>query len=199
MKLYLDSETIELNPEATKNFEACCSEVMKLLLSRKRSIGSCAIDGKLYANMPDAVEAFNRADAVTFTSIPLKTAIIAMADQNNSELEVVEELCEALVTDSLLAEPNEIVRQWSSLCDKIKERISHLSSLAMVSGEEKMNELIDVHYIHLNQIMKTLGEVFSKADVVGFSDALETQLLPWIKEMREFSLSLSNNIKTVNA
>ena len=199
MKLTLDSENLELNPEATKDLGACCSEVMKMLLSRSRSIASCAIDGKLYSTMPEASEAFSRAKAVTFTSIPLKTALIGMAEEHNAEMIVVEEICEALVTDSLLAEPDEIVRQWSTLCEKIKERITHLGSLASVQGIDKMNELIDVHYVRLNEIMKHLGEVFSKADVVACSDALEGQLLPWIKQMREFSISFTETIETLNS
>jgi len=199
MKLYLDSENLDLNPDATKDLEACCSEVMKQLLSRSRSIASCSIDGKLYSTMPEASAAFSQAKAVNFTSIPLKTALISMAEEHNAEMEVIEEMCEALVTDSLLADPNEIVRQWSALCDKIKERISHLGSLAAVQGEDVMNALIDVYYVQLNDIMKNLGEVFSKADVVGFSDALESRLLPWIKQMREFSNSFATKLETLRS
>lgn len=197
MKLIIDSEKVEITSETAHSLDAVCREVMNLLLPKNRSIASCAIDGKLYGTISEAANAFQQARSVEFTSMPLKNALIAMGQDHLVELALAEQMCETLVTDSLLAEPEEIVRQWSDLCNKIKERIGVMGRLGVALPEDEINILVDQYYAALNSAMENLAEVFSKGDIVGFSDALETQLLPWLKDIQVFSKKITTNLEAL--
>ncbi len=81
----------------------------------------------------------------------------------------------------------------------LKQRIGILGRLAVVLSQEEIDALIDQHYTALNENMKKIAEVFSKGDIVGFSDALETMLLPWLKEIQVFSAKLNKNLEALSA
>lgn len=187
MKFVIDSEEISLPETSRQSFQQCCQNIMALLLEKERSIGSFKIDGKDVESIKDADQSFSQAQQVEVESLPLAEALQSALTGTINEIRKLETMCETLVTDCLLADPDNIAQQWQDLCKELTKLIGFFPSLGYLLTEKQINELIDQRYAEFNQIMKDIAEVLPKADVVAFSDILETRLQPWLKNMRDFS------------
>lgn len=194
MKLLIDSKIVEDLP-SSQSFGEYCQNIMQRLLAKNRSIGSCKIDGKNINSVEDANQAFPNAQSIEIESIPLHEAVETAVSTNMLRINQLQEKCDALVTDCLLAEPLEIAQQWQDLCTTLIELIAFLPTLGYVLTDEQVTKLADQECQELQKIMKDVAEVFPKADVVSFSDILEMRLSPWLKTMKELFQTVLKQIE----
>lgn len=186
MKLIIDTKPVELPPCEAKNFKDYCQHLMQWLLEKNLSIASCSIDGQLVHSAEQANDLFSKAAVLEVQTLTVHDALVDMLRLRCQELRGLETDCENLVTDALLAEPQEIVDGWKKLCEHIKIQLQLLPSLTALWTEKEFDSLINDRLGELNQLMTDCARVLSTADVVSFSDILELRLSPWIKQMREF-------------
>ena len=77
MKILIDNESLTENVPDSLNFPEFCEQIMGILLTRNRSIGSCEIDGTLVKNIEEADELFSNCKVCKIASIPLAVALEA--------------------------------------------------------------------------------------------------------------------------
>ncbi|MFZ5806356.1 MAG: hypothetical protein ACOY3I_04025 [Verrucomicrobiota bacterium] len=184
MKFVIDSEIVELPQSKFQSFNDCCHAAMEWLLERNRSIQSCHINGKEVSSLEDANQLFASAQSIEVQSVPLNEAMESTVALRCTQWRGLEEQCENLVTDCLLAEPLEIAKQWQDLCQILNEQIKFIPNLSFWITDDQVAQLADQDFKELGQIMNRISEDLAKADVVAFSDILEVRLLPWMKNMR---------------
>jgi hypothetical protein len=188
MKIIIDSEEIQIpQAEQATTFMEACKSIAAWLLLRQRSIKLCEIDGKALHSLEEADLAYKTGKQLEVASLPLLSAIQDALTLNLNQLRVLESKCENLVTDALLAEPEDIAQQWENLCTSLREMLKFIPQIAYLLTEEELNHLTDETYLNLTKIMQDISEYLPKADVVMFSDILELRLLPWLKSLREFT------------
>lgn len=186
MKLIIDSKPVEIPATESQNFQELCSGVMDWLLIKKRSIASCKFDGRLVHSVEEANDFFVSASTCEIESVPLEIALQSAIALQCNYLSEIEVQCERLVTESLLAEPQEIVTLWRDICENLKQQIAFIPQLGNVLNENQVDELINERMEIFNKIMKDAAASLSVADVVQFSDVLELKLLPWLKQYKDF-------------
>ena len=93
---------------------------MKILLEKGRAIHQCKLDGKVVADPTSIEPTFSKAAVLEIESLSLKKVLLASLDQQILELKQLEKAIEQLVTDCLLVEPQEIVTQWTNICETTK-------------------------------------------------------------------------------
>ena len=189
MQVIIDSETVELDTKTNNNFEDTCSVIMKWLVQRDRSISKCKIDGKLIETIEEARSLFNDKSSLEIESIPVAVALHQSVGEHCDTLTRIEEDCDELVTDSLLEEPEVLLKKWQSLCHKLKQEIGFLPNLGPLLTDEQLDSLIEKNLTDLNSIMNDIQQALSKADVVAFSDILELRLSVWIASFNEFLMT----------
>ncbi len=184
LKVTIDSVPVQLEVPEGASFAQICAAAMKILLVDSRAISECKLDGKVVVE-PDKVDTL----LSTFTNLeilsrPLKEILLTTLQQHVLELKQLEQLTEQLVTDCLLAEPQEIVDQWSNICNITKKKLSIIPTLAPILDEKQLEAQMEPLFKDLNTIMTAASTSFSTADVVSFSDTLENDFQPWIQKFR---------------
>lgn len=169
---------------------------MKILLEKNRAIHVCKLDGKVVSNLQVAEKDFAAATVLEIESIPLQEALATTLHSHLTEIRALEQKCEQLVTDCLLAEPQEIVDQWTEICETTKHLLGYVPSLAPILNEEKLEKVMEPLFAEMNSLMAEAGKSFSVADVVTFSDVLENRLIPWLKKFRELMQSALQEVES---
>ncbi len=186
MILTIDSEGVEFPVLPNETFQAYLARVSGHLLKDRRSIGTCQIDGKPIQTFDDGDSAFAAAGIVAIESVPLHVAVQASIALQCNAIRKIEDDCEGLVTDSLLADPRQVAQSWQALCESVKGVLAFLPGLAGLLTDKQLDSLIDDKLATLNAVMKEIAEALNKGDVVTFSDTLELKLAPWLAGLREF-------------
>jgi anaerobic glycerol-3-phosphate dehydrogenase len=186
MKLLIDSQEDHLSLEDSTSFMEFCNKLMTKLLAKDLSVAAIKMDGKLITDTDEMQKTFKTAQTVEIETTSLKHALHTAVSQQYSQLQKLAADAEALVTDCLLDEPQMIVDKWYSLCERLKNSVSFVPTLAPFLKEEQVDHLIDKSFEDLNSMIKELNEVLNRADVVKFSDVLEMKLIPWLKTFGEF-------------
>ena len=186
MTLTIDSETVDFPAKPNEAFQDYYERIADLLLKKGRCIGSCRIDGQAVPTVEAGVSLFDAAKAIEIESVPLRVALQANIALQCNTMRRIEDACEGLVTDSLLADPKQVAAAWQSLCEEIKSILTFIPRLAPLLSDEQVDALVDGRLNELNGIMGEIAEFLGKGDVVGFSDILEMKLLPWVGGLREF-------------
>ncbi len=184
LKIVIDSVPVQLDLPNDASFATICAEAMKHLLKDYRAISQCKLDGKVVVE-PDKVDSLlSKFTLLEIESRPLKEILIDSLQQHILDFKHLEQSTEQLVTDCLLAEPQEIVDQWSKICDITKKKLSIVPTLAPILDEKQLEAQMEPLFNELNKIMSEASASFSTADVVSFSDTLENNFIPWIQKFR---------------
>ena len=198
MKILIDNNPLtETLPEA-KNFPEFCEQMMGILLSRNLSIGSCEFDGTVVSSLEEAHDLFNRSEVCKIASIPLAVALEAALNHKCRDAVRLEEECESLVTQALLAEPAEIASGWHSICEEIKAQVGFLPRLSGLLTDAQVNFLVDKQLKELGKVMHALHAAFNEADTLEISDSIELRLLPWLRQLRGFMENCLQLVKTLH-
>ncbi len=186
MTLTIDSSPVDLPPLPGETFKAYFNRIASHLLKRGRCIGSSLIDGQPVPDMAVGERLFPSATALAVESVSLQEALQANIALKCNTVRKIEDDCENLITDALLAEPRLVANAWSALCDELKTVLAFLPVLNGLLTDKQLDALIDERLANLNALMMEVSGALSKADVVAFSDLLELKLMPWLVGMREF-------------
>jgi hypothetical protein len=186
MKLLIDSKEENLSIDNSTSFMEFCNKIMTQLLAKDLSIGQIKMDGKIMTDSDEMQKTFKSAQTIEIETTSLKHALSSAVSQQYAQIQRLTSDAEALVTDCLLDEPQTIVDKWQSLCERLKNSVSFVPTLAPFLKEEQVDHLVDKSFEELNSHIRELNEVLNKADVVKFSDALEMKLIPWLKTFGEF-------------
>jgi len=197
MILTIDSESIDFPSLPGETFQEYYERVADLLLKKNRCIGSCRIDGAEVATIEEGTPLFLNASAMTIESVSVRVALQANIALQCNTMRRIEEACEGLVTDSLLAEPKQVAASWQSLCEEIKSILTFIPRLGMLLTDEQVDALIEGRLKELNAAMTEIAGFLGKGDVVGFSDTLEMKLLPWVVGLREFFQAQLSVVETI--
>lgn len=190
MNLIIDATPATLDSLDTSSFSGFCTSVNQHLTEKGRAISLCKINGQPVHDLALADQIFSTAQTIEFETIDLKEAVASVISTHCNQLRTIEQDCETLVTDALLAEPQEIADQWTNICEGLKKQIDLIPHLTPFLTEEQVDELVDKHFAELHEIMSSIAEILNeKGDVVAFSDALEMRLMPWIGKIRNISES----------
>jgi len=155
-------------------------------MEKKRSIASIKLDGKAIYDIDAASELYISSSLCEVETLPYDQVFKNALHFQLSQISDLEESAETLITDILLAEPDEIIEKWQSICKMVKAQIVFLPQLAVLLSEDQINDLVEKHLAELDKIMKEAAGSFSTADVVAVSDILELQFLPWLKNFKTF-------------
>ncbi|MEM9400380.1 MAG: hypothetical protein AAF984_09245 [Verrucomicrobiota bacterium] len=197
MEVIIDSEEVKISNDQTPSFTKCCEVIMEMLISKDRSIALCKINGQAVNTLAEADSLFTPDCSMEVETVSVLKALEEAVKVKCQELHGAEDACEQLVTDSLLEEPEELVRQWQNLCGQLKEQVGFIPKLGPLLTEEQINMLIEVKLEELNAVMKDTQKALSKADVVAFSDILELRLSAWIISFREFLETQCKMVETL--
>jgi hypothetical protein len=198
LKVVIDSTPVQLELPQGSSFAALCEAAMKVLLEKNRAIAHCKIDGKLVEDPESANETIGSASLLEIESLPLKEVLLVSIQNHITDLKRLEQSAEQLVTDCLLAEPQEIVNQWTEICEQTKKKLSFIPTLAPILSEKQLEEKMDPLFKNLAGIMSEAGTSFSTADVVSFSDTIENKFIPWLHQFRAVIQSAQNEVEKYN-
>jgi hypothetical protein len=187
MKILIDNSPLEKDFSAPKSFPEFCEQMMGVLLARNLSIGSCEFDGTVVNTLEQAHDLYERCEVCKIVSIPLAVALEAALETKLNDARKLEAECESLVTQALLAEPSEIAARWHTICDEIKAQLGFLPRLSGLLSESQINHLVDRQLQELGKVMHALHAAFNAGDTLEISDSIELRLLPWLRELREFT------------
>ena len=187
MKILIDNNPLEQEFVLPKSFPEFCEQMMGMLLARNLSIGSCEFDGTIVNNLDDAHALYARSEICKISSIPLAVALEAALEQKVRDAQKLEGECENLVTQALLGEPAEIAACWHGICEEIKAQIGFLPRLSGLLTDAQVNNLVDRQLQELGKVMHSLHAAFNAGDTLEISDSIELRLLPWLRELREFT------------
>jgi hypothetical protein len=186
MKILIDNSPLETEFSVPKSFPEFCERMMGLLLSRNLSIGSCEIDGTVISSLEEAHDLYSRGQICRISSVPLAVALETALAQKVHDAKKLEQDCEHLVTQALLAEPREIAALWHGMCEEIKAVIGFLPRLSGLLTEAQVNQLVDRQLAELSKIMHALHASFNAGDTLEISDTMELRLLPWLRQLTSF-------------
>ncbi len=186
MKITIDSDSVDIERNATDSFKVYYQRVASWLLIRNRCISAFKINGRMIKNEVEGENLYTQAEDVEVESVPLKVALQAAIALQCNTVRKLENDCLNLVTDCLLAEPKQIVDSWKLLCVELNQVLGFIPTLAPVLTDEQVTGLTDQKFANLSTIMKDINEAMNKPDVVTVSDILELRLLPWMVSLREF-------------
>jgi hypothetical protein len=186
MTLLIDSNVVDIARQPGETFATYCTKIMDWLLEQNLSIGSCRIDGQSLTTQDQAEELFASAQSIEVQSIGVRVALQAGVALQCNAMRKLENDCQSLITDCLLAEPGEISGSWSGLCQELQGVLKFIPTLGALLSEEQVNFLADQKFKTLDEIMQEMNQVMNKADTVAMSDLLELKLLPWLTSLREF-------------
>jgi hypothetical protein len=198
MKILIDNSPLEKEFTAPTSFPEFCEQMMGVLLERNLSIGSCEFDGTVVSSLEEAHDLYSRCEICRIASIPLAVAMEAALGQKVRDAVKLESECENLVTQALLAEPNEIATRWQAICEEIKAQIGFLPRLSGLLTDAQVNHLVDRQLQDLGKVMHALHAAFNAGDTLEISDSLELRLLPWLKQLREFMESCLQLVKNLH-
>lgn len=197
LKVVIDSVPVQLEIPQEASFANICASAMKVLLEKNRAISQCKLDGKVVEE-PDKVDALLPTfSLLEIESQPLKEVLTIALQQHVLDLKQLEQSTEQLVTDCLLAEPQEIVDQWTGICDITKKKLSIIPTLAPILDEKQLETKMEPLFKDLNLIMTEASGSFSTADVVSFSDTLENRFIPWIQRFRAVIQSALTEVEKI--
>ncbi|MDE1170484.1 MAG: hypothetical protein PW734_04615 [Verrucomicrobium sp.] len=196
MILTIDSKTVDLPRQPDEALTAYLDRVADLLIKEHRSIGTCLIDGQAVTLDAQGQRLFAGGKEMQVESVPLLVALQANIAFQCNALRRMEGECETLITDSLLVEPVKVAAAWNVLCEAIKGGVEFLRVLEGLLTKEEVDLIVDDKLAKLGQVMKEIAAIMAKGDVVGFSDQLEMQLLPWLADFRKF---LEGQVERVDA
>jgi len=198
MTLTIDSSPLDLPVLPGETFKAYFNRIADHLLKSGRCIGTSQIDGQPVQDISFGQDLFKTASTLAIETVPLHVALQANIGLQCNAMRRIEDSCENLITDALLADPRQVANAWVSLCDEIKGILAFLPVLNGLLTEQQLDSLIDDRLAALNAVMNEIGETLSKADVVAFSDLLELKLMPWLVGMREFLQSQLTLVDTLS-
>lgn len=194
-KVLVDSTPVTLEVSDLSTFEKCCQAITNILLEKQRAIIRCKLDGKLVEDPRNSQEDFAKSAVLEIETLPLKEALFTMIQQQILETKRLEESAEKLVTDCLLAEPQEIVTQWTDICETTKSRLNFIPMLAPILNEQLLEKKVEPLLAELSDLMQSAGASFSTADVVTFSDVIENKYISWLKKLREILQSAQKEVE----
>jgi hypothetical protein len=200
MKLIIDSEPadfVAIN-SGTHTFTTFCQNVMERLLDKNRSIASCKLDGQLINSIDDADREFPNSTICEIESVPISLALKSALALQCSQCRRLESACDKLVTECLLSDPKEIIDQWQSMCEMLKDQMRFLPQLSYLLTDHQVEQLAERNVQELNAIMNHISTSFQTADVVAVSDILELELLPWLRQFREILMSALKMSESMN-
>jgi hypothetical protein len=186
MKILIDNDPLTENLPLPHSFPQFCEQIMTILLTRNRSIGSCELDGQLVKNLAEADELFSNCKVCKIASIPLAVALEAALAVRVADSRRIEQECSDMVTQVLLGEPQEIAQRWQKICENIKEQVGFLPRLTGLLTETQVDQLVDRELKELGRVMHALHAAFNNADTLEISDSIELRLLPWLRKLRGF-------------
>ncbi|SDT86692.1 hypothetical protein SAMN05444156_0218 [Verrucomicrobium sp. GAS474] len=186
MTLTIDSESVDLPSKPDEAFSEYYERIADHLLQKNRCIGVCSINGQEVATIEAGALLFPAATEISVTSVSIRVALQANIALQCNTMRRIEESCETLVTDSLLADPKQVAVSWQELCEEIKSILTFIPRLGVLLTDAQVDSLVEGRLSELNGVMSEIAAFLSKGDVVGFSDTLEMKLLPWIVGLREF-------------
>jgi hypothetical protein len=198
MKILIDNSPLEEKVPIPQTFPEFCEQMMEILLARNLSIGTCEFDGKVVSNLEEAHDLFSRCEICKIASIPLAVALEAALSHKCDEARRLENECESLVTQALLAEPTEIAVRWQAICEEIKAQIGFLPRLSGLLTDTQVNQLVDRQLKELGKVMHALHAAFNNADTLEISDSIELRLLPWLRQLRSFMENCLQLVKTLH-
>lgn len=198
MKLIIDSKPVEIPAVESQNFRDLCSGVMDWLMAKRRSIATCKFDGRVIHSVEEADSVFTSSNTCEIESVPFEIALQSALALQCNYLGEIEQQCDKLVTESLLADPQDIIKLWREICENLKQQIAFIPQLGNILSEEQVDHLITSRMEEFNANMKAAAAALSCADVVQFSDVLELKLVPWLKAYREFLLQHVDELGRAN-
>lgn len=198
MKLIIDSTPVEIPAAESQSFRELCTGVMNWLLPRKRSIASCKFDGHVIHSVEEADSVLPSSQTCEIESVPFEIALQSALALQCNYLGEIEQQCDKLVTESLLADPQDIIKLWRFICENLKQQIAFIPQLGNILSEDQVDHLITSRMEAFNDIMKSAAAALSTADVVQFSDVLELKLVPWLQQYREFLLQHVDDLSRSN-
>ncbi len=198
MKLLIDSHPVDLPLQPGASFTEYCGVISAHLLDQNLAIANCKLNGCVILHLEEAATRFTKDAVLEIESVPLSVALAAMVSLRCSEMKRLEADVETLVTDSLIGEPEEVLRQWHSVCEQLKTQIRALPQLGALLADEQVEEIVSSRMDEFRQIMNACAKSLSTADVVAFSDTLEMQFLPWLRALREIIHSMLARIEELD-
>ncbi|MES2310363.1 MAG: hypothetical protein V4507_16035 [Verrucomicrobiota bacterium] len=198
LKVVIDSTPVQLTPASGSSFSALCEEAMKILLEKNRAISVCKIDGKLVTDPTEVDAVLSSVKLLEIESLPLKEVLLTSIQHHVIDLKRLEQAAEQLVTDCLLAEPQEIVNQWTAICEETKKKLAFVPTLAPILSERQLEEKMDPLFKQLAALMNEAGGSFSTADVVSFSDTIENKFIPWLHQFRAVVQTAQDEVEKYN-
>lgn len=195
LKVVIDSTPVQLEVPQGSSFAAYCEAAMKFLLEKSRAISVCKIDGRLVTHPDEDGSKLESASLLEIESLPLRQVLLTSLQNQIVDIKRLEQAAEQLVTDCLLAEPQEIVKQWSEICDETKKKLSFVPTLAPILDEKQLEEKMNPLFKQLGALMGEAGNSFSTADVVSFSDTIENKFIPWLHAFKAVIQSAQSEVE----
>jgi hypothetical protein len=190
LDLYIDGQPLTL-PENSdfRNFADFCSTCSTHLEATGRAIQSVHMDGvEVDCSNPPSVYRLMMAKRVEVNSCLLAELVLtALQSQRESARTLADKILD-LSTDCLIELPQETFEKWHSALETLKPLIGfipHFYSIQGMSGGVIGDGLESALMGRIQTIQEAVDEARSamdKQDIVQFSDILELQIVPWLKE-----------------
>jgi len=187
IEVFLDGKPVAL-PPLRYTLAAIRSYLERLALSQQRIICSIFVDGRLLG--PDeaisGLEMFARVEA---RSLDLAQVPLQVLDTARQQTFHAREQVATAVTVVLINTSRQAREQWWNLTRDLKQPLVTLSLMPSnicgpANGSASLLKLRKWQLQQLAAILKKVDESCWSADPLGLSNALESQVLPWLDGLR---------------
>jgi hypothetical protein len=185
IQITLDGQPLALSGKQGRSLHAIRSHLERVALKRNRVLFSLTVNGTPVGVGESLLQFKNfhkiAARTIGFNQLGFQLVAVA-ADQVNTLHERVERLAlQVMINDWAKAE-----QLWWDLMPELKDPLLTLSFVpesveALPHGEDISTKALKRFTLDLVKILEEIEEILTRKELLELSDALENQLLPWLR------------------
>jgi hypothetical protein len=203
MNIILDDKPISVHSKDWNSFEQFCHSCSDQIPTG-RVIKGVSLDGVEVdcANPPKPNEFLNARTAV-ITSCLLEDLLQNVLQYQSETANNLSKEVMQLSTDCLIDLPRQTFEKWQGALDSLKSLIKFIPHFLTLQGlnDPTFEEISELELTERIQSIQESVDVarrgFESQDIVLFSDTLEMQIVPWLKEHAKYADKYLNSLKEI--
>jgi hypothetical protein len=196
MNILVDDKPLVLESQSWQSFEEFCSTCSKQLMPEGRVIRAVSVDGEeVNCNVPPSENNLRSAKEIAIRTCLFEELVhLALEYQTTLSKNGAKEVLQ-LSTDCLIDLPKQTFDRWNAVLDSLKSLVRFVPQFLAFEylidpkslNSDTTEAMLTERITRLQQAVEVSRKALEAQDIVLFSDTLELQFLPWLKEHEAMS------------
>jgi hypothetical protein len=196
MNILVDDKPLVLESHNWQSFEEFCSTCSKQLMPEGRVIRAVSVDGEeVNCNVPPSENNLRSAKEIAIRTCLFEELVqLALEYQTTLSKNGAKEVLQ-LSTDCLIDLPKQTFDRWNAVLDSLKSLVRFVPQFLAFEylidpqslNSDTTEAMLTERITRLQQAVEVSRKALEAQDIVLFSDTLELQFLPWLKEHEAMS------------